>query len=122
MVQDFKELLRKYKERACTLEELALFRSFFTQRKDESLIKETFHQELENFVPSRKESSGLDSKGIFEKIQLKINDCPPKVALSPINGKQTPVFLQILKIATVVIPVFLLGVPYPILFYKQAGA
>jgi ferric-dicitrate binding protein FerR (iron transport regulator) len=109
MVQDFKELLRKYKERACTMEELARFRSFFTQRKDESLIKNTFHKELESFVPSRKESSGLDSKRIFEKIQLKINESPPQVVLSPINGKHTPVFLQILKIATVVIPVFLLG-------------
>jgi transmembrane sensor len=109
MLQDLKELLRKYSEKTCTLEELDRLRSYFSERNHESLLKKSIYQELENFIPSQQTASGPDFKRIFENIQSNISESSPSEIVTQIDEKRRPVYLQILKIAAVVIPVFLLG-------------
>ena len=109
MLLDLKVLLRKYKNNTCTLEELEKLRSYFCERKNESLIKQSLYKELENYVALPQASSVFDSKRIFENIQSKINESVPPEVFSPIENRQRHVYLKILKIAAVIIPTFLLG-------------
>jgi transmembrane sensor len=109
MLPDLKELLRKYKEKTCTIEELARLRSYFSARNYESLVKKSLYQELENFVPSQEKAQGPDFKRIFENIQSNISESSSAETETQIAEKRRPVYLQILKIAAIVIPFFLLG-------------
>ncbi len=109
MLQDLKELLRKFKEKTCTLEELERLRSYFSERNHESFIKKSLYQEIADFAPSRKASSDPDFKRIFEKIQSSITESQPDEIVTESEEKRRPVYLQILKIAAIVIPIFLLG-------------
>ena len=109
MLQDLKELLRKYKEKACSLEELDRLRSYFSERNHESLIKKSLYKEIEDFVPSRQKASGPDFQRIFANIESNITESSPSEMETQIDEKRKPVYLQILKIAAIVIPFFLLG-------------
>lgn len=109
MLPDFKVLLRKYNEETCTSEELAQLRSYFAERNNESFIKKSLFQEITDFVPSRKASSDPDFKRLFENIQSNITESSPDELLTESAERRKPVYLQILKIAAVVIPIFLLG-------------
>jgi transmembrane sensor len=109
MLPDIKVLLRKYNEETCTSEESAWLRSYFAERNNESFIKKSLYQEITDFVPSRKISSNPDFKRLFENIQSNINDSSPEEIFTEHSEKRKPVYLQILKIAAIVIPVFLLG-------------
>jgi transmembrane sensor len=109
MLPDLKELLRKYKEKTCTMEELARLRSYFSERDYESLFKKSLYQEIEDFVPTRQTASADDFKRIFDNIQSDISESSPSEIATQIVEKRRPVFLQILKIAAIIIPVFLLG-------------
>ncbi len=108
MLPDFKLLLRKYNEEKCTPEELAQVRSFFSGQNNELFIKKSLLQEIEDFVPSRKASTGQDFNRIFENIQSSIGE---SISDEPIAEPESrkPFYLQILKIAAIVIPVFMLG-------------
>jgi hypothetical protein len=77
MLPDLQELLRKYKEKTYTLEELARLRSYFSARNHESLVKKSLYQEIVNFVPSLQTESGPDFKRIFENIQSNITESSP---------------------------------------------
>jgi ferric-dicitrate binding protein FerR (iron transport regulator) len=109
MLADLKELLRKYNEKTITLEELARLRSYFSSRNYESPVKKSLYQELVNFVPSQQSSPGPDFKRIFENIQSSITDSTPGEIDTQLLEKRRPVYLQILKIAAIVIPFFVLG-------------
>jgi transmembrane sensor len=109
MLPDLKELLRKYKEKTCTVDELAWLRSYFTKRNHESLVKKSLYQEIENFVPSLDPTSRPDFRHIFENIQTNISESAPDEIVNQFTEKRKPFYLQILKIVAVVIPVFLLG-------------
>ena len=109
MLQDLKELLRKNKEKSCTLEELEKLRSYFSERNHESIFKKSLYQEIENFIPSRQEGPGPDFQKIFENIESNITESSPTENVALRDEKRRPVYLQILKIAAVLIPVFLLG-------------
>ena len=109
MLPDLKELLRKYNEKTCTVEELARLRSYFSARNHQSPVKKSLYQEIVNFVPSRQTASESDFKRIFENIQSNITESSPSEIVIQIAEKRRPVYLQILKIAAIVIPVFLLG-------------
>jgi transmembrane sensor len=109
MLPDLKILLKKYNEDNCTPEELDLLTSHFTGRNNESFIKKGLIQEITDFVPSRATSSDPDFKQIFENIQSNISESLPEELLTESSNKRKPVFLQILKIAAIVIPIFLLG-------------
>ena len=109
MLPDLKELLRKYNEKTCTVEELARLRSYFSSRNHESLVKKSLYQEIVNFVPSRQTESGPDFKRIFENIQSNITESSPAELETQFAERRRPVYLQILKIAAIAIPFFLLG-------------
>jgi transmembrane sensor len=109
MHQDLKELLRKYKEKTSTLEELDRLRSYFSDRNHESLVKKRLYQEIEYFIPSRQEAPGPDFQRIFESIESNITKSSPSEMETQIDEERRPVYLQILKIAAIVIPFFLLG-------------
>ncbi len=109
MLPDLKELLRKYNEKTCTVEELARLRYYFSARNHKSLVKKSLYQEIVNFVPSQQTVPESDFKRIFEKVQSNITDSSPSETVTQIAEKRRPVYLQILKIAAIVIPVFLLG-------------
>ena len=109
MLPDIKELLRKYKEKTCTFEELARLKSYFSARTHESLIKENFHQEITGFVPPVNAESEPDFKEIFKKIQSQITESASEETAPVVSENRRPFYLQILKIAAVVIPLLLLG-------------
>ena len=109
MLPDLKVLLRKYNEESCTSEELARLRSCFTERNHESFIKKNLYQEITDFVPSRKTSSDPDFKQIFKNIQSNITEFQPDKISTISGGGRRPFYFQILKIAAIVIPIFLLG-------------
>jgi len=109
MLPDLKELLRKFKDKTCTMEELDRLRSYFSERNHESLVKESLYQEIADLVPSRKAESGPDFQRIFENIQSSITESSPIETATQPDERRRPVYLQFLKIAAVVIPVFLLG-------------
>ena len=109
MFEDLKELLRKYKEKSCTLEESDRLRLYFSERNNESVVKENLYHELAEFAPSRYEASEPDFKRIFEEIESNISESSPSERVARRDEKRRPVYLQILKIAAIVIPVFLLG-------------
>jgi transmembrane sensor len=109
MLQDLKELLRKYKEKTCTLEELDRLRSYFSEKNHESFVKKSLCREIEDFVPSRLAASEPDFKQIFEKIQLNITESQPAEVLSGSEKKPRPFYIQFLKIAAILIPIFMLG-------------
>jgi ferric-dicitrate binding protein FerR (iron transport regulator) len=108
MLLDLKELLRKYKDKTCTSEELARLRSYFSESKNETIIKQSLYKELENCVTSSQALSGFQSKRIFENIQSKIIESTRSEELSH-TGKSMTLIFKILKIAAVVVPAFLLG-------------
>jgi ferric-dicitrate binding protein FerR (iron transport regulator) len=109
MLQDFKELLRKYNEKTISLEELDRLRSYFAERKNASFIKKSLLQEITDFVPSRRTSSEPDFKRVFENIQSNITESLPDEMLPESEEKRIPLYRQILKISAIVIPIFLLG-------------
>jgi ferric-dicitrate binding protein FerR (iron transport regulator) len=108
MLLDLKELLRKYKDKACTPEELEKLRSWFSERKHEALIKHSLYKELENYsIPPQ--PPAFDSKRIFANIHATISESAPSEEASPVEDKRRTGIIRILKIAAVVIPAFLLG-------------
>jgi transmembrane sensor len=109
MLPDLKVLLRKYNEESCTSEELARLRSCFTERNHESFIKKNLYQEITDFVPSQKTSSDPDFKQIFKNIQSNITEFQPDKISTISGGGRRPFYFQILKIAAIVIPIFILG-------------
>lgn len=109
MLPDLKVLLRKYNEETCTSEELTRLRSYFAERNQESFIKKSLYQEITDFVPSRQASSEPDLKRLFENVQSNITESSPEEIYAESADKRRPVYLQILKIAAIVIPAFLLG-------------
>jgi transmembrane sensor len=121
MRPEIKELLRKYKERTCTSEEIAQLKSYFSSRNHESPVKESLYQELTEFVPSLQEESEPDFKNVFEKILSNTTQPAPDKIETQSAENRKPVILQILKIAAIVIPVFLLGgiITYYILGNRQ---
>ncbi len=109
MLLDLIELLSKYKDRTCTLEELAKLRLYFSERKHESFIKQRLYKELENCVTTQQAASGFDSERIFQNIQSKIGESTSPEVIPQVAGKRRSIYLIILKIAAVIIPAFLLG-------------
>jgi transmembrane sensor len=109
MLLDLRELLRKYKDNACTPEELEKLRSWFSERKHESFIKQSLYKELENYTAPSQASPGFDSKGIFERIQSKINESSSTDEITPVENKRKPGIIRMLQIAAVIISAFLLG-------------
>jgi transmembrane sensor len=109
MLLDLKEQLRKYKEKTCTLEELERLRSYFSERNYESLFKKSLYKEIEDYIPSRQEGPEPDFQKIFENIESNITESSPVEAVPEKDEKSRTIYLQILKIAAIVIPVFLLG-------------
>jgi transmembrane sensor len=109
MDPDIKELLRKYKEKTCTVEEIARLRSYFSSQHQETYIKKNLYQEITEFVTPEREAAEPDFRGIFEKIQTNITESPVNEVIYQPTPNRRPYFLQFLKIAAIVIPVFLLG-------------
>jgi ferric-dicitrate binding protein FerR (iron transport regulator) len=109
MLLDLKELLRKYKNNTCTLEELEKLRTYFSERKHELLIKQSLYKELENYVAPPQTSSVFDSKRIFENVQSKLNESVPPEVFPHTENRRRNVYVKILKIAAVIIPAFILG-------------
>lgn len=109
MLPELKEPLRKYKENTCTAEDLARLRLYFSERKYMSPVKQSLHEELENFIPPEQVSLDVDFKRIFENIRLSINESPQPGVFSRPATRRKFVYLQILKVAAVVIPAILLG-------------
>jgi ferric-dicitrate binding protein FerR (iron transport regulator) len=109
MLLDFKELLKKFNEKDITLEELARLRSYFSAQNNESLIKKSLYQELINYVPLQQTLPGPDFNRIFEKVQSNIHAASPAEIEAQIAEKRKPVFLQIMKVAAIVVPFFILG-------------
>jgi transmembrane sensor len=109
MLPDLKVQLRNFIEESCTSEELARLRSYFTERNHESFIKKNLYQEIIDFVPSRKTSSDPDFKQIFNNIQSNITEFQPDKISGESEEKRRPFYIQILKLAAIVIPIFLLG-------------
>jgi transmembrane sensor len=109
MSTDLKELLRKYKEKTCSVEELDRLRSYFSSGRYETLIKDRLYQEIEDFGFPGQTRSEPDFKRIFENIQSSIALPANGETETVIAEKRRPVYLQILRIAAIVIPFFLLG-------------
>ncbi len=109
MLLDLKELLRKYRDNACTPEELEKLKSWFSDRKHESLIKYSLYKELENYTAPAQPSPTFDSKRVFEQIQSKINESSSTGETTPVEHNRRPGMIRILKFAAVIIPAFLLG-------------
>jgi len=109
MLQDLKELLWKFKEKTITSGELTRLTSYFIKRNHGSVIKKNLYQEIADFVPSRQAAPDPDFKRIFQNIQSNITDSTLSETVTPMAEKPKPVYWQILKIAAIVIPFFLLG-------------
>ncbi len=109
MLLDLKELLRKYKDKACTPEELEKLRSYFSERKHEALIKHSLYKELENYTIPVQPTPEFDSKRIFENIQSAISEPASSEESAPVEDKRRSLIFRMLKIAAIVIPAFLLG-------------
>jgi transmembrane sensor len=107
MQPDLKELLRKYKEKASTPEELARLRAYFSDSNHESHFKKDLYIEIEEFTLPTEKTSEPDFKQIFNNIQSGLSE--PSTDEVPAAAKKKPVFIRIVKIAAVIIPFFLLG-------------
>lgn len=106
---ELKLLLLKYKENRCTCEELRRLQIYFSDKNNEAGIKEGLLDTLESFVPVESKINP-DFDVLFTSIASKINVESQIVdsenfTLKP--GKN--LFLRFLKVAAVLVPVFLAG-------------
>jgi ferric-dicitrate binding protein FerR (iron transport regulator) len=109
MHPEIKELLRKYRENSCTAEELARLSHYFSESKNETVIKKMIQSELESFEPPKNPLVKPDFNSIFHSIESSISkDVSNELPIEKTRKSKGTIRL-ILRIAAILIPAFMLG-------------
>jgi len=107
---ELKLLLLEYKENRCTSDDLKKLQEYISNRLNESEIKRNLLDDLEKFRFNENDIQRTDYNGLFGKILTKVNDSAEQTAPESQSGnKQNRIIIKVLKIAAVLIPVFLSG-------------
>jgi len=107
---ELKLLLLEYKENRCTSDDLKKLQEYISNRLNESEIKRNLLDDLEKFRFNENDIQRTDYNGLFGKILSKVNDSAEQTAPESQPGnKQNRIIIKVLKIAAVLIPVFLSG-------------
>lgn len=104
---DLELLLTKLREDNCSAEDLKLLRIYFSDRKNETEIKSRIFNDLENFENGKKGAVDIDFDQMYGSILARIGDSREPENFS--TGVKKRTLLRVMKIAAVMIPVFLSG-------------
>ncbi|HEX2395445.1 MAG TPA: FecR family protein [Bacteroidales bacterium] len=107
---ELKLLLVRYRENRCSSEEIKKLQAYFSDKWNESQIKDSLLENLENFKFEKNEVTDIVSNDLFKSITFRISDIAKSSGIEdePASVKERFIY-RILKIAAVLIPVFLLG-------------
>ncbi|MBN2814962.1 MAG: FecR family protein [Bacteroidales bacterium] len=106
----YKELLHKYRKRACTAEELNELYLWAADQGNEELIKEVLYEELDQFQPGQSAAVNVDFDNIYRNITSQINsDARNSSGNHLLPDKESRNWKQIIRIAAIFILAFTIG-------------
>jgi transmembrane sensor len=118
---ELKLLFLKYKDNRCTTDDLKELQEHISNRINESEIKKSLHDDLENYRFNDNKFQGTDLNSLFGKILAKISEpeIPSAIENQPVV-KHNRFIIRALKISAALIPVFLSGALLTYIFFNRS--